>query len=116
MASTDAAGEERVSATPMTTLVTRTRFRAARSAAPRRTRRGRSWPPSTRPGRRALIAAGSIPGPLVTQGDRALQQHGVDERLGEVAAELALGDVILLGEQSWRPAGGPVALEVTDRG
>ena len=44
-------------------------------------------------------------------GDRAVQQQRVDERLGQVAAQLALGDVELLGEQPRRAAGGAVALE-----
>ena len=41
----------------------------------------------------------------------ALQQQGVDEGLGKVAAKLALHDVVLLGEQPGRSEGGAVAFE-----
>jgi hypothetical protein len=39
----------------------------------------------------------------------------VHERLRQVAAELALDDVVFLGQQPRRPARGAVALEVADR-
>ena len=42
---------------------------------------------------------------------RALEQQGVDECLGQVAPELALGDVELLGEEAGRAACGAAALE-----
>src|SRR3954468_17613587 len=68
-------------------------------------------PPAGRLARRA--AASMTPRwPLLRrQLHRALEQQGVDEGLGEVAAELALADVELLGEQAGGAAGGAVALE-----
>ena len=44
-----------------------------------------------------------------------LEEQGVHERLRGVAAQLPLVDVVLLGEQAGRPAGGPVALEPAHR-
>ena len=44
-----------------------------------------------------------------------LEQQGVDERLGEVAAQLALDDVVLLGEQAGLSQGAAVALEPAHR-
>src|SRR5438876_1140594 len=52
----------------------------------------------------------------VLQPDGALQQQGMDEGLREVAAQLALVDVELLGEKRRRAARGPVAFEVGDGG
>jgi hypothetical protein len=39
-------------------------------------------------------------------GDGGFEQQRVDERLGQVAAQLALGEVELFGEESERSAGG----------
>ena len=47
--------------------------------------------------------------------DGRLQQQGVDERLGQVAAQLALLDVVLLGVDPGGTAGGPVAFEPAGR-
>src|SRR2546423_4294032 len=46
---------------------------------------------------------------------RTLQQQRVDEGLREVATELPLQDVELLGEQTRRPARGSISLEPTCR-
>src|SRR5579884_2232005 len=52
-----------------------------------------------------------LPLPRVRLVERALEQECVHERLRQVAAELALGDVELLRKQPRRAAGGAVALE-----
>ena len=63
-------------------------------------------------GERVPCSGRGGPGPGQPRG--RLEQQGVDERLGEVAAQLALADVVLLGEEAGWPAGGPVALEPAD--
>ena len=55
-----------------------------------------------------------MPWPRRGQALRGLQQR-VDEGPGQVAAQLALGDVVPLGEQSRRSAGGAIAFEASDR-
>ena len=52
---------------------------------------------------------------VVGQGRGALQHQRVRERLGQVAAQLALPDVVFLAEQSRGSTGGPVALEPAHR-
>jgi hypothetical protein len=46
-------------------------------------------------------------------GDGGFEQQRVDERLGQVAAQLALGYVELFGEESGRSAGGAGSLKPT---
>src|SRR6478735_2109217 len=49
--------------------------------------------------------------PCLAQAVGGLHELGVDEGLGQVAAQLALDDVVLLSQKSRRPHGGAVALE-----
>ena len=49
------------------------------------------------------------------EGGAALEQQRVDERLGQVSPELALGDVELLGQQPRRAARAAIALEERPR-
>ena len=60
-------------------------------------------------GQRAHRIAYSVAKRCCSRG--AFEQQRVDERLRQVAAQLALGDVELLGEEAGRAAGGAVALE-----
>ena len=48
--------------------------------------------------------------------DGGFEHQRVDEGLRQVAPELSLVDVVLLGEERRGAAGSPVALEVADRG
>ena len=53
--------------------------------------------------------------PCLAEPLRGLEEQRVDERLRQVAAQLALHDVVLLGEQAGRAERAPVALEPAQR-
>src|SRR3954466_636468 len=85
--------------------------RAARSQFSSRFKRHETK--STRPPTRSVQAVRFVlpRQALVPERYRALEQQSVNERLRQIATQLALRDVELLGEDARRSTGRPVALE-----